>query len=46
MEALFSTITNANFDDECFYKQIEKAVEIRDQLKKKYMVGIVNINDP
>ncbi len=33
--ALFSTITNANFDDERFYAQIREALSIRDELKKK-----------
>jgi hydroxylamine reductase len=34
-EALFSTITNANFDPERFPPLINKTVEIRDKLKKK-----------
>mgnify|MGYP001416555764 CR=1 FL=1 len=34
MEQLFATITNVNFDPEYFVKQIDKAREIRDGLKK------------
>ncbi len=33
--SLFTTITNANFDDERFYAQIDRAIEIRDELKNK-----------
>ncbi len=32
-DGLFSTITNANFDKEVFYKRVEKALEIRSMLK-------------
>ncbi len=34
MEQLFATITNVNFDPEYFVKQIDRAKEIRDGLKK------------
>jgi hydroxylamine reductase len=34
MEQLFATITNVNFDQEYFVKQIDRAREIRDGLKK------------
>ncbi len=34
-QSLFSTITNANFDDDRFYAQIEEALKIRDQLALK-----------
>ncbi|HPG33738.1 MAG TPA: hydroxylamine reductase, partial [Lentimicrobium sp.] len=33
--ALFSTITNANFDRSKFIKQIYKTVELRDRMKQK-----------
>ncbi|WP_170829965.1 hydroxylamine reductase [Williamwhitmania taraxaci] len=32
-DGLFSTITNANFDKEVFFKRVEKAFEIRSMLK-------------
>lgn len=34
-QSLFTTITNANFDDERFYAQITQALAIRDELKAK-----------
>ena len=34
-EALFSTLTNVNFDAERFIKLIKKTVELRDKLRKK-----------
>lgn len=33
--SLFTTITNANFDDERFFAQIEKGLKMRDELKNK-----------
>jgi hydroxylamine reductase len=39
MEQLFATITNVNFDPEYFVKQIDKAKEIRDGLKKTVKSG-------
>lgn len=33
-DALFATITNANFDEEVFIKKIESALEIRELIKK------------
>jgi hydroxylamine reductase len=36
-EALFATITNANFDNERFVKLIQKAAELRDELKAKFV---------
>lgn len=33
--SLFTTITNANYDDERFYAQIDRAIEIRDELRNK-----------
>lgn len=35
MKSLFMTITNANFDDLAFVSQIEKAIELRDEIKTK-----------
>ena len=32
-DALFSTITNANFDDESIYRRVEKGIGLRDDLK-------------
>ncbi|MFO8133871.1 MAG: hydroxylamine reductase [Thermoplasmatota archaeon] len=34
--SLFSTITNANFDRDYFMEKIQEALEIRNELKKKY----------
>lgn len=35
-QSLFSTITNANFDNERFIVQIKEGLKIRDELKAKY----------
>jgi hydroxylamine reductase len=35
-QSLFSTITNANFDNERFIAQIKEGLKIRDELKSKY----------
>ncbi|MEF8798737.1 MAG: hydroxylamine reductase [Candidatus Bipolaricaulota bacterium] len=35
-ESLFSTITNANFDDEWFKERIGQALEVRENIRKKY----------
>jgi hydroxylamine reductase len=35
-QSLFTTITNANFDNERFITQIKEGLEIRDELKVKY----------
>ncbi len=35
-ESLFSTITNANFDDEWFEERIEEALEVREKVREKY----------
>jgi len=35
LQSLFSTITNANFDEEWFIKRITEALNIRDNLKEK-----------
>ncbi len=41
--SLFMTITNANFDDDRFYAQIDRAVEVRDSLKSKLTAAGVNV---
>ncbi|MBU4446218.1 hydroxylamine reductase, partial [bacterium] len=40
-QSLFSTITNANFDDKAIETQIRKALKIRDELKNKH-ASIIN----
>ncbi|MEA2097387.1 MAG: hydroxylamine reductase [Candidatus Cloacimonadota bacterium] len=35
-QSLFSTITNANFDNDRFIEQIKEGLKIRNELKKKY----------
>lgn len=44
MDALFSTITNANFDDTAIIARIEKAIAVKDQLLAK--VRSLNIEVP
>jgi len=41
--SLFTTITNANFDDNRFFAQIDRAIQIRDQLKAKLTAAGVNV---
>lgn len=41
--SLFTTITNANFDNDRFYAQIDRAIEIRDALKQKLTAAGVNV---
>ena len=36
LASLFMTITNANFDQDAIEKQIQKAIELRDRLRKDY----------
>lgn len=36
LASLFMTITNANFDQDAIEKQIRKAIDLRDQLRKEY----------
>ncbi len=43
LKSLFMTITNANFDDVAFEKQIHKVIEIRDQLKER--AGLSELSD-
>ena len=43
LKSLFMTITNANFDDVAFEKQIQKVLEIRDQLKER--TGLSELSD-
>ncbi|TKG88489.1 hydroxylamine reductase [Puteibacter caeruleilacunae] len=35
LEALFATITNANFDEDAIYNKVEQAIAIREELKAK-----------
>ncbi|MEW6711357.1 MAG: hydroxylamine reductase, partial [Candidatus Riflebacteria bacterium] len=37
--ALFATITNANFDDARFYAMVDRAIEVREELKKKLVAA-------
>jgi hydroxylamine reductase len=41
--SLFTTITNANFDDARFYAQIDRAIEVRDELKNKLSAAGVKV---
>jgi len=41
--SLFMTITNANFDDNRFYAQIDAALKLRDDLKAKLAAAGVNV---
>ncbi len=41
--SLFMTITNANFDDNRFYTQIDKIIKVRDELKAKLAAAGVNV---
>ena len=41
--SLFMTITNANFDDDRFYAQIDRAIEVRDSLKSKLAAAGLNV---
>jgi len=41
--SLFTTITNANFDDDRFYAQIDRAIKIRDELKNKLAAAGVKV---
>jgi hydroxylamine reductase len=38
-KALFKTITNANFDDNVIISEIKKAIQIRDELKGKFLAA-------
>lgn len=44
VEALFSTITNANFDDESIKNRIVKAFEIRESLKATALTNGINVS--
>ena len=39
IEALFSTITNVNWDDQRFVSLIKKALEIRDMVKERFLIA-------
>lgn len=43
LKSLFMTITNANFDDAAFEKQINKIISMRDELREN--VSITNFHD-
>lgn len=47
IEAIFSTLTNVNFDPERFVQLINRCVELRDELKEKVRArgGKVDLND-
>lgn len=40
IKGLFSTITNANFDEKFFIEKIKKGIEIRDELKAIYLKNV------
>lgn len=42
--SLFTTITNANFDNDRFYAQIDHALEVRETLKKKLSAAGVKVD--
>ncbi|MBS3737104.1 MAG: hydroxylamine reductase [Candidatus Bipolaricaulota bacterium] len=44
-ESLFSTITNANFDDDWFKHRISRALEVRDSIRKKYESANGEVDD-
>lgn len=43
--ALFSTITNANFDNERILKLIREALEVRSQLQKKAAIPVAGLHE-
>jgi hydroxylamine reductase len=45
IENLFSTITNANFDDEWFEDRIQESFEIRQNIREKYESEAGSLND-
>lgn len=42
--SLFTTITNANFDNDRFYAQIDRALAVREDLKKKLVSAGVKVD--
>ncbi|NCB37625.1 MAG: hydroxylamine reductase [Erysipelotrichia bacterium] len=42
--SLFTTITNANFDNDRFYAQVDRALQIRDELKNKLVAAGVKVD--
>ncbi len=42
--SLFMTITNANFDNDRFYAMVDRALEVRDELKKKLVAAGVKVD--
>lgn len=45
IESLFSTITNANFDKEFFFKQIETALNLRDEINQELGLSAADLHD-
>jgi len=45
VEALFSTITNANFDETRFVEYIDAALKLRDSHRAKAQIGSSNLHD-
>jgi hydroxylamine reductase len=49
MESLFSTITNANFDDSCFVERIQEGLQLREKIKQDIIDAggeiATNLND-
>lgn len=41
-DALFSTITNANFDDESILRRVEKGIGLRDDLKAEAAARVLH----
>ncbi len=44
-KSLFKTITNANFSKEIFYNDIQKALKIRDEIKKAFLDAGGKLNE-
>jgi hydroxylamine reductase len=45
MNGLFMTITNANFDEEAFYKTIKEGLVLRDKLKSELEEKDIHVNN-
>ena len=46
MESLFATITNANFDRNSFIQRIKKGLELRETIKKQYILAGGSLQTP
>ncbi|MFV0519509.1 MAG: hydroxylamine reductase [Lachnospirales bacterium] len=42
INSIFMTITNANFDDDAFVKEIKRVIKVREELKSKYSVSVTS----